>query len=240
MFNAHSNSGAPRARERSPIPKKCGNLPIREILVNTWPYVRPTVHTNDVRKVKERVCNIEWSFLCPQMQLWLTLKPKIGKNKKKPQYSKPIFSVRDSGFQKFLLEESGIQKPPAKNPWLTAWNLESNTVLDSLSWGSWGESFYFHNKYLNKGALPDSGCHLNLDLVASFHSFQITGNLEARQGTVIFAWLRKKTNVSYRSKRQQRSKFKSGYCDWHSKLKAVKGRETGCQWNAGSKSIFFF
>ena len=149
-------------------------------------------------------------------------------------------SVRDSGLQKFLFEESGIQKTPAKNPWLTAWNLESNTVLDSLSWGSWGESFYFHNKYLNKGALPDSGCHLNLDLVASFHSFQITGNLEARQGTVIFAWLRKKTNVSYRSKRQQRSKFKSGYCDWHSKLKAVKGRETGCQWNAGSKSILFF
>lgn len=185
------------------------------------PTDRPPVHTNDVRKVKERVCNIEWSFLCPQMQLRLTLKPKIGKNKKKPQYSKPIFSLTTlifancQGLQITEIFASGIRNPktPGKESVAYAWNLESNTVLDSLSWGSWGESFYFHNKYLNKGALPDSGCHLNLDLVASFHSFQITGNLEARQGTVIFAWLRKKTYVSHRSKRQQTSKFKSGYCD---------------------------
>ena len=36
------NSGAPRAREHSPIPhlRKCGNLPIREILVITSPYPR--------------------------------------------------------------------------------------------------------------------------------------------------------------------------------------------------------
>ena len=37
------NSRAPRAREHSPIPhlRKCGNLPIREILVITWPCLRP-------------------------------------------------------------------------------------------------------------------------------------------------------------------------------------------------------
>ena len=39
-----TNGVAPRARERNPIPKKFGNLSIREILVTTWPYARPPVH----------------------------------------------------------------------------------------------------------------------------------------------------------------------------------------------------
>ena len=34
------------------------------------------------------------------MQLWLTLKPQIGKNKKKSQYSKPIFSLTTLIFAK--------------------------------------------------------------------------------------------------------------------------------------------
>ena len=44
LFMSHQTfSGAPCARlSVSPHLKKCGNLPIREILVITWPYVRPS------------------------------------------------------------------------------------------------------------------------------------------------------------------------------------------------------
>ena len=136
MFNAHSNSGALRARKRSPIPNKCGNLPVQEFWsprdrTSDRPTDRPPVHTNDVRKVKERVCTIEWSFLCPQMQLWLTLKPKIGKNKKKPQYSKPIFSLTTLIFAKcqgLRIPEIfawGIRNPKTTGKESVAYGLES-------------------------------------------------------------------------------------------------------------------
>ena len=88
------------------------------------PTDRPPVHTNDVRKVKERVCNIEWSFLCPQMQLRLTLKPKIGKNKKKPQYSKPIFSLTTLIFAKC----QGLQITE-----IFAWGIRSPSSTDKES-----------------------------------------------------------------------------------------------------------
>ena len=44
LFMSHQAfSGAPCARlSVSPHLKKCGNLPIREIVVITWPYVRPS------------------------------------------------------------------------------------------------------------------------------------------------------------------------------------------------------
>ena len=95
------------------------------------PTDRPPVHTNDVRKVKERVCNIEWSFLCPQMQLRLTLKPKIGKNKKKPQYSKPIFSLttlifaKCQGLQITEIFAWGIRNPKITGKESVAYGLES-------------------------------------------------------------------------------------------------------------------
>ena len=65
------------------------------------------------------------------MQLWLTLKPKIGKNKKKPQYSKPIFSLTTLIFAKgqgLRIPEIfawGIRNPKTTGKESVAYGLES-------------------------------------------------------------------------------------------------------------------
>ena len=75
------------------------------------------------------------------------------------QYSK--IRTRKRNAKKSIKTEKKLESSPFRNPESTGWNLESKTVMDSLTWGemnvlNWRVSFRDHDQCASHNEIPSS------------------------------------------------------------------------------------